>query len=468
MPLLGLIILLFSGCALGPDYQPPEPLAPSAYKHGAPWKEASPADLLAKGAWWEIYADLKLNRLEEQAAEANQSLKATYARMAQIQAAAGISAAERVPRLDLNASASRKRSSGDLLPPGQLQISNQFDLPFVLSYEIDLWGRVRRSVEAATADAQKATADYQALLLTLQADVAQSYFRLRALDAEISLLEQSVVLRQEALRMVKSRYEHGQIGQIDLLRAETELTLTQGERVGLQKQRSELENRIATLIGKSASNFSLAAAPLENEPPPIKAGLPSSLLERRPDVAAAERQMAAASARIGVAKTAFFPAISLTGSAGFSSKQAGNLFDWDNRTWGLGPAVSLPIFDGGRNSANYDRSKSAYEEAIANYRQQVLVAFQEVEDGLSGLQLLDQQNRFFQQAVKAAIEAREISEKRYRAGLVSYIEVIDTQRSALQAKRQHTINRGQQMTTSVLLIKALGGGWDLEIDAVKR
>ena len=461
--LFGLSVLFLAGCTLGLDYQQPQALVPIEYKHGAPWKEATPADQLPKGAWWEIYADPVLNRLEEQAGKANQSLQAAYARMAQVQAAAGISAAERVPRLDFNGSASRKRTSGDLLPPGQLQIKNQFNPSLALSYEIDLWGRVSRSVEAAQADAQKATADYLSLLLSLQADVARSYFSLRALDTEISLLEQTVSLRQEALRMVKSRFDHGQVGQIDLLRAETELASTQGETIGLQKQRGELENRIATLLGKSASSFSLAAAPLDNKPPATKVGLPSSLLERRTDVAAAERQMAAASARIGVAKTAFFPAISLTGSAGFASKQTGNLFDWDNRTWGLGPAISLPIFDGGRNSANYDKAKSAYEEAIANYRQQVLIAFQEVEDGLSGLQLLDQQNRFLQQAVDSANTAWQISEKRYRAGLVSYLEVIDTQRTARQAERQLTLNRVQQMTTSVLLIKALGGGWNTEI-----
>ena len=457
----GVLITLLAGCALGPDYHKPEALVPVQYKHDAPWKAATPSDHLDKGNWWEVYADETLNELERQAGEANQSLKAAYARLTQAQAAAGISKADRIPRLDLNASASRQRSTAVFSPSGAGQTYNQFSLPLALSYEIDLFGRVKRSVEAAEASAAGATADYRTLLLLLQSDLARSYFAIRSLDTEISLLQGTFELRKEAMKMVQSQFDHGLVAKLDLLRAEAELASTDAEAIGLQKQRSELENIIAMLIGQPPSNFTLAAAPLTLVVPAVDPGLPSSLLERRPDVAAAERQMAAASARIGVAKTAFFPAISLTGSAGFGSNQIENLFSLDNRSWGLGPAISLPIFDGGRNRAKLDSARAAYEEAIANYRQQVLIAFQEVEDGLNGLQILDQQAQALQRAVDAATQAWQISEKRYTAGLVSYLEVIDTQRTALQSERLLNQNRGQLMTSSVQLIKALGGSWQV-------
>ncbi len=460
--LAGLSLILMAGCTLGPDYQKPAELLPVQYKQAAPWKAATPGDHLEKGNWWELYADETLNELELQAAEANQTLQAAYARLTQAQATAGISKADRLPRVDLTATAQRSRfllnqfglNSG---PTGIL--FNYYNVSSSLNYEIDLFGRVKRSVEAAQASAESATADYLALLLVLQSDLARSYFDLRTLDSEISLLQSTFDLRTESLKMVQSQFDYGQVGRLDLLRATAERASTKAEAFGLQKQRNELENRIALLLGQPPSNFTLAAAPLSLAVPAIAPGLPSSLLERRPDVAAAERQMAATSARIGVAKTAFFPAISLTGSAGFGSSQVEGLFNWDNRSWGLGPAISLPIFDGGRNRANLDIARAAYEEAVANYRQQVLVAFGEVEDGLAGLQILDQQAQALQQADDASTKAWQISEKRYQAGLVSYLEVIDTQRTALQAKRQLNQNRGQQMSYSVLLIKALGGGW---------
>lgn len=453
------LFLFLAGCAMGPNYQKPQALVPATYKSNAPWKEAAPNAQLSKGNWWEIYADQELNRLEGQALEANQSLQSAYARMSQVFAAAGISRSERMPRLDLNASALRQRSAADLSVGGTSQIGNQFNLPLNLGYEIDLWGRVKRSIEATDAEVEGASADYQNLLLILQTDLARSYFSLRAVDAELDLLNRTAVLREQALKLVQSKFSHGQVGQLDLARAEAELASTRAEEIGLQKSRGELENRIALLVGASPSSFRLAPRLEESTLPQLQAGLPSSLLERRPDVAAAERRMAAASARIGVAKTAFFPAISLTGSAGFGSSEIGDLFNWDNRTWGLGPAISLPIFSGGRNSANLDRARSAYDEAVADYRQQVLVAFAEVEDGLNGLEVLARQRASLQEATDASTRAWQISEKRYRAGLVSYLEVVDSQRSALQAQRQMVRNRNLQLETSVLLIKALGGGW---------
>ncbi len=434
-------------------------MVPVKYKNDAPWKEAEPQDALDKGNWWEIYNDPALNDLEEHALRANQNLQAALARVEQVRANARISEADQLPRLDFNGSANRQRTSADLSATGKARSDNIFTLPVDLSYEIDLWGRVKRSIEAAGADYQGAAADYQAVLLSLQAEVARSYFSLRTLDSEISLLEQTIKLRQDTLDLVQNRFNHGQVGQLDVSRAETELASTQSEAIGQQKLRNELENALAVLIGKSSSEFSLVADPLDNQLPRIAPGLPSTLLERRPDVAAAERQMAAANARIGIAKTAFFPAISLTGSAGFASNESSSLFTWDNHAWSLGPAISLPIFDAGRNRSNLERARATYDEAIAIYRQQVLVAFQEVENGLNGLQVLSEQAQAQNRAVKAATEALQISEKRYQAGLVSYLEVIVSQRTALQAQRSITQLQGQQFTTSVLLIKALGGGW---------
>jgi multidrug efflux system outer membrane protein len=444
---------------MGPDYQQPKTQVPVKYKNDAPWKQATPKDTQSRGKWWEIYHDPMLNKLEEQAAESSQTLQAAYARLTQAQAALGISQADRIPRLDLNASASRQRTGDDLSMTGSSRVNSQFNAPLVLSYEVDLWGRVKRSIEAAQANTESAVADYQAMLLSLQAEVARTYFALGSTDAEISLLEQTMELRRATRDMIKSKFNSGQVDQLDLSRAEAELAFTESDAIGLTRQRGELENSLAVLIGQAPSTFSLATVSLPLAPPVMAPGMPSDLLERRPDVAAAERMMAAASAKIGVAKTAFFPAISLTGSTGFASNQFDSLFNWDNRTWGLGPAISLPIFDAHRNSANLDRARAAYEEAVANYRQQVLVAFQEVENGLNGLQVLDRQGRSLRLATAMSKQAWQISEKRYKAGMASYLEVVDTQRSALDAERTLTQLQGDQLTTSVLLIKALGGGW---------
>ncbi len=416
--------LMLTGCTLGPNYVQPDLDVPLTFKEGAPWKEATPQDRLPKGKWWEIYGDPLLNQLEEEATTANQDLAAAFARVTQARAISRIDQADRVPRVDLNGSVGRTRTAGDFTLSGEGGTGNSLSVPFDLSYEIDLWGRVRRNIEASVADAAASEADYQSLLLSLQAEVARNYFALRSLDSEIDLLQRTVALRRENLALVNSLFRNGEIGQLDVARAETELASTEADAVGLTKERSELEHALAVLTGKAASTFSLPASPLDIEVPAVAPGLPSSILERRPDVATAERQMAAANARIGVAKTAFFPAISLTGSAGYASTETSGLFDWDNRTWALGPAVSLPIFEAGRNASNLERARAAYEEAVAGYRQQVLVAFAEVEDALAGLRILNAQGAAQQRALEAARQA------------------------------------GQRLQSSVLLIKALGGGWD--------
>jgi len=335
-----------------------------------------------------------------------------------------------------------------------------------LSYEIDLWGRVRRGFESARAEAQASLAAFQNVLLTLHSEVAQNYFALRALDAELATVTGTVGLRKEQVQLVRSRFEGGIGNELDVSRAETELATTEGEAAALAKRRAELENALAVLVGENPSTFHFAAASSDDEakwnptPPAIPAGLPSELLERRPDVAESERQLAAANARIGVAKAAFFPVLRLTGSGGYLSGDVENLFNWDSRVWSIGPSLSLPIFAGGRNLANYKRSQSAYEESVANYRQRILVAFGDVENSLAAIRHLGDQAAAQNRAVANANRAAELATERYRSGIVSYLEVVDANREALQAKRGRAQLTGQRLAASVQLIKALGGGWN--------
>lgn len=457
---LTLCCLTMAGCALGPDYQKPAMDLSPAYKNTGLWKKAVPQDHLGKGNWWEMFGDSVLNDLEEQAGAANQELRAAVARVTQARAAAGIAKADFFPRAELNASAGRARTPADFSVTGQGFTSDFSRFPLDLSYEIDIWGRVRRANEAARADVQASAAVYETILLTLRADLAANYFALRALDMEAALLERTLELRREALKLVTSRFQYGDTSELDVARAKTELASTEAEAAGLRKSRGELENGIAVLVGKTASEFSLPAKPFLLLPPPVAPGLPATLLERRPDVAAAERAMAAANARIGVAKTAFFPAIRLTGSGGYESREISDLFTQSNRSWALGPSISLPIFEAGRNSSNLKRAKAAYEEAVALYRQQVLVAVRDVENSLVGLRALAEQAEAQERAVRAAQRAAELSSLRYREGLVSYLEVVDTERTALLAQQLATRILGQQLQTSVLLIKALGGSWE--------
>jgi NodT family efflux transporter outer membrane factor (OMF) lipoprotein len=456
---------------IGPDYKQPTNSAPEKYKATdlGQWKEGRPLDNLPKGSWWEIFGDTNLNNLESQALQANQGLKAAVARVDQARATARVARADLLPSLNLDPSFNRQRYSPNQQPNYGALTASTWQAPLDLSYEIDLWGRVRRGFESARADAQASLASFSTVLLTLQSDVAQNYFRLQALDAEIATVDGTVDLRKEQVRLVRSRF-HGGIGNdLDIARAETELATTEAEAASLAQSRAELEDAIAILVGSNPSQFHLAAVVPGNWNPPspeIPAGLPSDLLERRPDVATAERQLASANARIGVAKAAFFPVLTLTGSGGYLSADADSLFNWSSRTWSIGPSISLPIFAGGRNKAGYQRSKSVFEESVANYRQQVLVAFGEVEDSLSGIRHLADQASAQQRAVTNARRAADLATDRYRSGIVSYIEVVDAEREALQAERDNAQLAGQRLIAAVQLIKALGGGWNNSAVAV--
>ncbi len=450
---------------IGPDFKPPTNSFPAHYKavELGQWKEGRPLDSVPKGNWWEVLGDTRLNDLDAQASQANQSLKAAVARVDQARSTARVARADLLPSLNFDPGLVRQRYSPNELPSYGPLTANTWQAPLDLSYEIDLWGRVRRGFESARADAQGSLAAFGNVLLTLQADVAQNYFRLRALDAEIATVLGTVELRKEQVRLVRSRFNGGIGNELDIARAETELATTEAEAASLAQLRAELENAIAILAGANPAAFHLGAETKDNwnpQPPEIPAGLPSDLLERRPDVAEAERRLASANARIGVAKAAFFPVVTLTGSGGYLSADVDTLFNWNSRAWSLGPSLSLPIFAGGRNRANYRRSQAVFEESVANYRQQVLVAFGEVEDSLSDLRHLADESSAQQRAVANARRAVKLATDRYQSGIVSYLEVVDAGRDALQAERGNAQLAGRRLIATVQLIKALGGGWN--------
>src|SRR5438132_7935975 len=396
LSLAPIVTLALAGCAVGPNYKRPTTDTPAYYKAEAlgSWKEGQPVDHVPKGDWWKIFGDETLNDLQSRALNANQELKAAVARVEQARATARVARSELLPNLNLDPSFTRQRYSPNQVPSFGGVTANTFRAPLDLKYEIDLWGGVRRGFESARADAQASLAAFYNVLLTLQADVAQNYFALRALDAEIATVTGTLDLRKEQVRLVRSRFEGGIGNELDIARAETELATTEAEAASLARRRAELENAIAILVGSNPASFRLTATSTNNwnpQPPSIPAGLPADLLERRPDVAEAERQLASANARIGVAKAAFFPVLSLTGSGGYLSGDIETLFNWSSHTSSIGPSLSLPISAGGRNRANYKRSQAAYEEAVAKYRQQILVAFAETENSLSAIRHLADQ-----------------------------------------------------------------------------
>jgi multidrug efflux system outer membrane protein len=364
--------------------------------------------------------------------------------------------------LDANPGWRRERYSPNQEPSFGSITADTIRAPLDLSYEVDLWGRVRRSFEGARADAQGSLAAMHGVLLTLQTDLAQNYFSLRALDAETATVRGQVRLREQLVALANSKFQGGIGNELDVARAENERAVSEADLASVLKRRAELENAIAILVGENPSNFRLGSNTnvLAAQPPAVPIGLPGDLLERRPDVAQAERELASANAHIGVAKAAFFPVVRLTGSGGLVSGDIESLFNWESRVWAIGPSVSLPIFAGGRNRANLNRSRSAYEEAVAKYRQRVLVAFGDVENSLSGIQFLADQAKAQGRAVEWSQRSAVLAEQRYRAGIVSFLEVVDANRGTLSAQRAQAQLAGQRLIASVQLIKALGGGWN--------
>ena len=453
-------MLVLAGCS---TTKPPEQVSmdvPAQYKEAAAlegaWKMATPADNVDRGEWWNVFNDSALDALIVQATEASPTLAAAVARVQEARAIAGIVDSDRAFRLDGGAGPTRIKDIGESPVTEWRAMVNA-------SYEVDLIGRLSDASRAAQLDAEAQEAAYRAVLLALQADVAQQYFLIRALDSELATLGKTIELRQEEVRLVQYRYELGDISELDVAKARAELAIVQAEAEGVTRIRAQQDHALAVLLGRAPAQFSLTAAPLQPAPVIVPAGLPSDLLERRPDIAQAQRELAAASARIGVAKAAFFPRLTLTGSAGYASSDLGDLFKWSSRSWLLGPligtALSLPIFDGGRNQANLARANAEYEGQVANYRQKVLVGFREVEDNLSALGTLDRQLGFQDEAIAAARTAARLADVRYHNGSTSYFEVIDAQRTLLSAERARSQSLGQRSIAAVGLIRALGGGW---------
>lgn len=454
---------LAAGCAVGPDYERPNGAAPAAFVESGPWKEAAPRDTLPKDGWWKVFGDAELDRLEAQAQEGSPDLAASLARVDQARATARIGQSALLPAVALDPSAVRERFSGHRqVQPGSTDLgytTNSVDVPIDLQYELDVFGRVRRAYESLRALAQAQWADYQTVRLSLQAEVAQDHFALRTLQSERNLLARTLDLRREALDLVRKRRSGGASDDLDVYQAETEMHLVESQVLATDQALARYRHALAVLVGRLPEDAGTAVSPLGGDPPPIPVGLPSDLLERRPDVAEAERNLASASAQIGFAKAAFFPVIGLTAAAGANSAAFDTLLHDNSREWSVGPFVTLPLFEGGANRAGYERAKAAYAEKLALYRRQILVAFQDVEDGLSDLRYLADQSRAIGAAAEDARRAADLSTLRYRQGVADYFEVIDAERTALASEQAATQLEGDRYLATLRLIKALGGGW---------
>jgi NodT family efflux transporter outer membrane factor (OMF) lipoprotein len=455
--------LLLTACSVGPRYaRPSAPEAPQ-YKELPPnWKAAEPNDQLTKGKWWEVFQDSQLNQLEEQINVSNQTLKAAQAQFEQARALVRVNRASYYPTVTAGVGASRNRVS-TARPNGQFTSTNPFTdltLPVDLSYEVDVWGRVRHTVQAARANAQATAGDLESVSLSLHAELAADYFQLRTFDADARLLNSTVESYTRALELTQSRYTGGVASQVDVAQAQTVLETTRAQAIDVRVARAQFEHAIAVLIGQAPAKFSLSSMPLNSTPPVIPTGLPSELLERRPDIAAGERRMAVANEQIGIATAAFYPTISISATGGFEGNSITNWFVAPGGFVSAGASAVEIIFDAGRRRAISDQAKSAYDQSVANYRQTVLTAFQEVEDNLVAIRLLEDEARTQQGAVEAAQRSLALSNNRYKGGVANYLEVTTAQTFALSDERTLVEIAGRRMTASVQLIKALGGGWD--------
>ena len=446
--------------AVGPDYVRPPVDASAAYRDAeGQWRPAEPADSAPRGDWWRLYSDPELDRIESLALRRNQDLGAAAARVEQAAAAAGVARSQYWPQAAVAASATRERFSPTTDNPFPTALSTDYSVPVLASWELDLFGRVRRLNEGARADAAASAAEFESVRLSLAAGVAETFFSLRGLDRELAVLRETIGLRRRELDLVSAQRRGGSATELDTSRAETELAAAEADLAAVAVRRESLQDSLAVLAGEQATTFSVPSGLEEIPIPVVPPGVPSGLLERRPDIAAAERSLAAASARIGVAKSAFFPAISLTGSAGFESADSGRLFGADSRIWSIGPSLYLPLFQGGRIQSNLDRSRGAYDESLANYRQRVLVALREVQEALTASRLLSEQSGAQERALEHSRRAAVLAKTRYDAGYVSYLDVVDAQRTELGNERGSAQLEAQRLNVSVALIKALGGGW---------
>ena len=471
LPLVLWIITLV-GCTVGPRYARPSTPTPTAFKEQPPasypgadqWQPANPADQASRGKWWEIFGDLELNGLEEQIATSNQTLKVAEARLRQARAAIRFNRASQFPTISTAPSAASTKAS-DYSPsfPSRVQQASTGDLvlPVDLSYELDLWGRVRRTVAAAREEAQATAADYATAKLSLEAELAMDYFELRSADAQKQLLDDTLKAYTDDVQLTTHRYKGGVAPRADVAQAQTQLDTTRVQDTDVTVQRAQLEHAIAVLIGKPPAEFSLPATPLKTEPPSIPAGLPSELLQRRPDIAAAERRMAEANQQIGIARAAYFPTVTLEGTAGFAGTQGSNWFTWPAGFWALGPALAETLFDAGRRRANSESARAGYDVTVGAYRQTSLTAFQEVEDNLAALRILENEAQQQDQAVASSEDSLHLFTNRYKGGVDTYLQVITAETTELANERNAIDILRRRMDASVLLVKALGGGWNV-------
>ena len=455
---LSLIFVLLAGCAtslptLDADKLPAEP--PAQFKEK--WTLAAPAEAQPRGDWWKAFNDPVLDRLIERANEGNSSVRVAAARLAQARAVARITDADRSLQVGVGASAVRQQG---LINGGSGAARNVFSAGADLSYEVDLFGRLSHNTEAARRDAQAEEGLLQSTRLLVQASVAQTYLALRALDAERALVQSTLVAYRETLSLTERRWRAGDVAELDVARSSTEVSATESEALALDRRRAELENALAVLLGENPSQFSLQDAEWSTALPVIPAGVPSTVLTRRPDVAAAQQSMLAAQSRVGVAKAAWFPNIALTGFGGYASSDIDDLFQWSSRAWLIGALFSLPVLDGGRRKAGVENTSAQLDGAVARYREQVLVAFKDVEDQLAALRLLSEQAEAQARAVSSASRTTSLSGTRYRAGYVSQLELLDAQRSELRNRRQELQVRSDRYQSTVALVRALGGSWD--------
>ncbi len=466
--LCGALLVLFQGCVVGPRYNRPTVQTPGTFKEVTPddlkkmdgWKVAKPQDSALHGKWWEILGDPQLNALEEQVDISNQNVAAAFANFMAARALVREARAQYFPTVTAGASIVRQHQPASATGTSGGTTSNEYSLPFDASWTPDLWGRVRNTVRANVANAQASAADLENTRLTAQAELAVDYFQLRGQDALKQLLDSTVVAYEESLKLTKALYETGIDSDEAVAQAETQLEATRAEDTNIGILRSQYEHAIALLTGQPASSFSIAVEPLKVPPPAIPFGVPSQLLERRPDIAASERLMAQANALIGVQKAAYYPTVTLGASFGFQSSKASSWLTWPYRVWSVGPAVSELVYDGGLRRATVEQYRAQYDQTVANYRNTVLTAFQQVEDNLSGLRILSKEIQEQDVAIRSAQRSLDLATDRYRLGIDPYLNVITAQ-TTLFSNQQTAVNlRTEQIVDSVQLIEALGGGWD--------
>jgi outer membrane protein, multidrug efflux system len=469
---LGSALVLCAGCTVGPNYKRPSAPVAANWQVQEPWRQAEPKDSVPKTSWWTLFHDEELDGLETDLLAANQTLKVAVAHFEQARATAAVQNATLFPTLNVGPTAGRQRYSGTrpsetTVPVVAPVTQNDYVLPFTVSYEVDLFGQRRRTIEAAQAAYQANAADLENVRLVLTAELAADYFTLRQLDSEIGILNRTVETLRKGLELVQSRHSGGIASGLDVAEEETLLNSTRTQAILLQQQRKQFEDAVAVLVGKPAPDFHLASRELAAEPPNIDATIPSDLLERRPDIAESERQMAVANAQIGIAKAAYYPSLQLYGQGGWNSASITQLLNAQSGFWAFGANVAQDIFSGGALHAQVRYSQAGYDATVANYRGTVLTAFQEVQDDITGLQVLYSARQSQADAVNSARRQVDIATSRYVGGLVNYLDVVSAQQNLLSNEQEAAIIQGQRLVTSVLLVKALGGGWDAaSLDAV--